>query len=211
MKTDNPVFVWMGKLGDLIGLNLLFLACCLPILTIGASATALFYTARKLLEGECVSLTKTFFHSFRQNWKQAMGVFLILLIVGALTAADLILGFRTPGASGNLFRGIGFGLGLVWLMVCVYIFALLSRYEYRTGALIYSAFLTALMNPMVTIAGLCLILVMPALAWFNGNAFFYLLLPYLLVGPALSAMIVSVLLRPVFRRMEEKKEEETYV
>lgn len=139
MKTDNPVFVWMGKLGDLIGLNLLFLACCLPILTIGASATALFYTARKLLEGECVSLTKTFFHSFRQNWKQAMGVFLILLIVGALAAADLILGFRTPSASGNLFRGIGFGLGLVWLMVCVYIFALLSRYEYRTGALIYSA------------------------------------------------------------------------
>lgn len=59
---------------------------------------------------------------------------------------------------------------------------------------------------MVTIAGVCLILVMPALAWFNTNAFFYLLLPYLLMGPALSATIVSVLLRPVFRRMEEKKE-----
>lgn len=129
MKTDNPVFVWMGKLGDLIGLNLLFLACCLPVFTIGASTTALFYTARKLLDGECVGLRKTFFHSFRQNLKQATVVLLILLIIGALAIADLILGFRTPGASGNLFRGIGIGLGLVWLMVCVYIFALLSRYE----------------------------------------------------------------------------------
>lgn len=211
MKTDNPVFVWMGRLGDLVGLNLLFLVCCLPIFTMGASATALFYTVRKLLDGECVSLPKTFFHSFRQNFAQATAVFLVLLAVGALAAVDLIFGFRTPGASGNLFRGIGFGLGLVWLMVLTYIFALLSRYEYRTGALVYGAFLTALTHPMETLAGLCLILLMPALAWFNTNAFFYLLLPYLLMGPALSAIIVSVLLRPVFRQMEEKKEENAHV
>lgn len=211
MKTDNPVFAWMGRLGDLVGLNLIWLACCLPVFTIGASTTALFYTARKLLDGECVGLWKTFSHSFRQNWKQSVGVLLILLAIGALAAADLILGFQTPGVSGNLFRGIGFGLGLVWLMVLVYIFPLLSRYEYRTGGLFYHAFLTALTNPMVTIAGLCLILVMPALAWFNGNAFFYLLLPYLLVGPALSAIIMTVLLRPVFRRIEEKREEQAHV
>ena len=42
LKIDNPFFRFMGKLGDLVILSVLWLLCCLPVVTIGASTTALF-------------------------------------------------------------------------------------------------------------------------------------------------------------------------
>ena len=37
LKTDNPVFSFMGKLGDVVVLNLAWLLCCVPVATIGGS------------------------------------------------------------------------------------------------------------------------------------------------------------------------------
>ena len=40
---DNPIWRFMGRLGDMIVLNLLWLVCSIPVVTIGASTTALYY------------------------------------------------------------------------------------------------------------------------------------------------------------------------
>ena len=79
LKTDNPVFSFMGKLGDVVLLNLTWLLCCVPVATIGASTTALFYVARKICLDEDYRVWHDFFHSFRANWKQATGLWLVLL------------------------------------------------------------------------------------------------------------------------------------
>ena len=49
---DNKFFVFMGKIADLIILNLLCLVCCLPIVTAGASITAMFYVTLKMVRNE---------------------------------------------------------------------------------------------------------------------------------------------------------------
>ena len=45
---DNKFFVFMGRVADLIILNLLCILCCLPIVTAGASVTAMFYVTLKM-------------------------------------------------------------------------------------------------------------------------------------------------------------------
>ena len=40
---DNPVWRFIGKLGDLVLLNLLWLICCIPVFTAGAATTAVYY------------------------------------------------------------------------------------------------------------------------------------------------------------------------
>lgn len=207
MKIDNPFFRWMGKLGDVVALNLLWLLCCLPIVTIGASTTALHYAARKMVTGESVKPASDFFRSFRLNFRQATLVWLALAALGVLVLVDLHFGFRTPGAMGNVFRGIGIVLSVLWLMEMSFAFPLLSRYEYRTGALLYDAFRVAVTHPMLTILCICLLILMPALAWFNADAFYYFLLPCLLVGGGAVALIVAVLLQPIFQRMEAKEDD----
>ena len=208
LKIDNPFFRFMGKLGDLVLLNLVWTVCCLPVVTAGAANTALYYVARKLAAGEEYRVFRDFFRSFRQNWKQATLAWLVLLPLGTLALADLVIGFSTPGGSGNLFRGIGVVLCILWLMVEGYVFPLLARYEYRLPQLFSNALYLSVTNFTVTVSSVALAVWLPLLLWRSPDMGLYALPLWLLLGGALSALIVSALLLPVFRRIESTNKED---
>lgn len=73
---DNGLFRALGKLADLMLLNILFLVCSLPIFTIGASFTAMYYVTLKLAENEEGYTPGAFLKSFKQNFKQATIIWL---------------------------------------------------------------------------------------------------------------------------------------
>ena len=73
---DNGLFRALGKLADLMLLNILFLVCSLPIFTIGASFTAMYYVTLKLAENEEGYIARGFLKSFKQNFKQATIIWL---------------------------------------------------------------------------------------------------------------------------------------
>ena len=101
---DNPVWRFIGKLGDLVLLNLLWLVCCIPVFTAGAATTAVYYVTLKLVRDEDDSTIKSFFRSFIQNFKQATAIWLLILLAGSLVAFDLwfIMGGAAAGMSGTL-------------------------------------------------------------------------------------------------------------
>ena len=76
---DNKFFVFMGRVADLIILNLVCLVCCIPIITIGASLTALYYVTLKMVRNEESYIIKSFFKSFRENFKQSTIINVIML------------------------------------------------------------------------------------------------------------------------------------
>ena len=86
---DNKFFTVMGRVADLIMLNVVFLICCLPIVTIGASLTALHYVTLKMARNEESYIIRSFFKSFKQNFKQATVINLIMLAVAAILYMDL--------------------------------------------------------------------------------------------------------------------------
>ncbi|MFQ9510793.1 MAG: DUF624 domain-containing protein, partial [Lachnospiraceae bacterium] len=49
---DNPVWRFIGKLVDVALLNLLWIICCIPIVTIGPATTAMYYVTLKLVRDE---------------------------------------------------------------------------------------------------------------------------------------------------------------
>ena len=65
---DSPIMVFLSKMADLLILNLLALICCIPIITIGASMTAMSYVTLKMVRDEECYIAKDFFKSFRQNF-----------------------------------------------------------------------------------------------------------------------------------------------
>lgn len=67
---DNPIMEFIAKIFDLILLNLLFIFSCVPIITIGASTSALSYVTLKMVRGEDPYIWQNFWKSFRQNFKQ---------------------------------------------------------------------------------------------------------------------------------------------
>lgn len=202
LKTDNPVFSFMGRLGDVVLLNVTWLLCCLPVITVGASATALFYVARKMAAGEDYRVWRDFFHSFRANWKQATALWLALLAALAVAAANLWIGLHTDSGLGNLCRGVGAVLLLVWLMAEGFAFPLLARYDYRLGRLALDALSLAVRKAYITVVHILLVIWLPALLFIDPNLFAFCLPLWLLAGGAVSAVAVSGLLLPVQKEME---------
>ena len=64
---DSPVMVALTKMADLIIVNLLAFFCCLPIITVGASMTALHYVALKIVRDEECYIVKGFFKSLEEE------------------------------------------------------------------------------------------------------------------------------------------------
>ena len=58
---DNKFFTFMGRVADLIILNLLFLLCCIPIVTIGPAITAMYYVTMKMVRNEEAYIARSFF------------------------------------------------------------------------------------------------------------------------------------------------------
>ena len=58
--TDNIVWRFLGRVADLVILNFLFLLCSIPIVTIGASWTALYSVTLKAVKNEESYIAKGF-------------------------------------------------------------------------------------------------------------------------------------------------------
>ncbi len=88
---ENPVMQFISKIFDLIVLNLFFLLFSIPVVTMGASLSALYYVSLKILRGEDPYIWQNFFKAFRQNFKQATLVWVILLVASALLGMDFYI------------------------------------------------------------------------------------------------------------------------
>ena len=114
---DNPVMRFLSRVADVMILNLLFLVCSIPIITIGASLSALYYCLFKIKEEEEGYLLKKFFHSFRQNFKQATLMWLIFLGVAILLILEFVMYRNVDGTMGNVARAV-IVVGLIfWYLI----------------------------------------------------------------------------------------------
>ena len=77
---DNKFFVFMGRVADLLLLNFLCILCCIPVVTAGASITALYYVTLKMARDEESYIARSFFRSFKQNFKQSTIINIIMLL-----------------------------------------------------------------------------------------------------------------------------------
>ena len=71
MPKENPVIAFLNKMADLILLNLIFLLCCIPVVTIGPAITALYAVSLRSVRYGDGYVIQTFFRSFKQNFKQS--------------------------------------------------------------------------------------------------------------------------------------------
>jgi hypothetical protein len=99
---DNAISKFFRTIGNIWYLHILWLVTSLPVITVGASTTALLYSMMKLHEEDGYP-TENFFHSFKLNFRQATGLYLIYLAVGAVIAADLVIANQMMGDGGKGF------------------------------------------------------------------------------------------------------------
>ena len=126
---DSPLFSFLNKVADLILLNILTMICCLPIITIGASMRALHYVVLKMVRDEESYIVRSYFKSFRQNFKQATIIWLILLLVGAVLIGDVVILNFSAIRFSNWIRIALFTVIIIVLLATMHLFPVLSRFD----------------------------------------------------------------------------------
>ena len=64
--TDNVIVRALNKICDMVCLNVLWLICCIPVFTIGASTTALYTVMLKMVKNEEGYIFRGFFKAFKE-------------------------------------------------------------------------------------------------------------------------------------------------
>lgn len=198
----------LSKFTDCICLSLLFLVSCIPVITIGTAAAALYHTVHKVLRHDRGYLFREYAESFRDNFKQTLPVWLIAMVIGAGLGVDLyVMNFYGRTGSAYAAFSIVFAVGfVVWFSWVSYLFPYMARFENTRKQSMKNAILMAILHLPMTI-------LMLVAALFIGLTMY--LVPFLiLVLPAVYVWIQSFILERVFRKHmseeDKKKEDEKY-
>lgn len=130
LNIDNPFFEAMGRLGDIIIINLLFVLCSLPAVTMGAALAAMYRTFHEMEEGTEGSVGKTFFRHFAGGIGRCTPVWMFMLLTGGLLVFDVI--FLGYAGMNGVWKAVGAGTGcliLLWEMVSAWLPVVLSEGE----------------------------------------------------------------------------------
>lgn len=140
---DNAFFRFMGRVADAIILNIFFLITSLPIVTMGASYTAMYYYCTKAVANEEGYLWKSYWKSFKTNFVQGFLMEVFFVIVGAILYIDIkyLYGKLTTGGGigWRILFFIVIGMAVLAVLTFMYAFPILSRFDNTTFNIIKNA------------------------------------------------------------------------
>ncbi|MBO5293191.1 MAG: YesL family protein [Lachnospiraceae bacterium] len=198
---DGPVMSFLNRVADLIWLNILALICCLPIVTAGASLTALHYMTIKMVKKEEGYIARGFFKSFRQNFKQATIIWMMVLLVGAVIWGDLFILNRMLTGMPKAFSIIIAAVGVIFLFTFIYVFPVLARFDNTIKNTIKNAFLMSILNFPKTIL-MVIVYVIPVVVMFLVPAVFPVVF---MLGMSLPAYVASIFFAGIFKKFEPEE------
>lgn len=179
-----------------IALNILYLLCCIPIVTIGAATAALFEVMWRFAEEDRGHLLRGYFSAFRSDWRAGSVVYLATGLPFLVLAFVAVFWFSL-GIGFSVVAGVVAGLGAVYCGVA-FLFgcALVSRFSNTAWQTVKNAYLFPMAQPLPALGALLVPVVMVALIVIFHPVVFL----FLTVGAAFSAYLVVRLLGIAFRR-----------
>lgn len=200
---DSPVMTFLNKVADLIILNLIAMVFCIPIVTAGASVTALYYVTLKMVKNEEGYLFRSFWRSFRENFRQATILWLIVLLFAAIIGLDgYIMNHYTAVTFPKAIKILMGAVVFLFLMTVVYLFPVLSRFDNTVMNTIKNSFLMGVISLPKTIL-ILLINALPVLPFL-----FPRFLPFFIMfGISGPAFLCSFLFRKTFLKFEPLPED----
>lgn len=152
-KISNSFFYNIGEiLGDIMIASILWLLCCLPVVTIIPSTSALYYVCRNYRESG-LSVTKLFFKAFRKSFKQGAFLSLIYVLYAFISGSSIFFAIYGIGdvKLPAFYLPFSFITLLPILFTLPFVIALHTRFDNSIKKTISNAFILSSMNPVITI------------------------------------------------------------
>ena len=190
---NSRFFDGITKITDMLIIGFYFLVCSLPIFTIGASLTALYYAIHKCVyKGR--GYTLEFFHSFKENFKQSTLSWLIFIAFFGILTGDIyitrnVIDKNSPFAAMSVFFVVLLVFTVVW---SIYHFAYIARFAngFKASFKVSAIFMILNLGWSIAIIGVIVLL----------SYLIYRFPIFLIFSPGLIASALHPILERVFRK-----------
>lgn len=203
INLDSPVIAFLTTVADFMILNILFIICCVPVITIGPAISALYTITMREARHEGGYIFNPFFKAFKNNFRQSF----LLSILYFLAGAVLVFGVKFwQGKSGfSTSDQVMLVITGVFVVICIfsllYVFALTARFDNTVLKTVKNAVILAVFNLKETILLALISAVVIILMIFAKSVWIFMMVG----GFSACAYVKSLLLIKVFRQYESEE------
>ena len=129
-NADNGVMRALSKVFDIGWLSLIYVVFCIPLITIGAATTSLYYVSAKVLRRGRSYVWTEFWRSFKQNFAPATLIWVVFAVVFGLLFFNFTI-VNNQSEYGGYLIGVYLALALIVLCIMSYAFCVLSRFSMK--------------------------------------------------------------------------------
>ena len=196
---DSPLMVFLGKVADLMIINILTIICCIPIFTIGPALTAAHYVCLKMVRKEDTYIVRSYFKSFKENFKQGTLIWLIILAALLILVGDYYIIAKSGLEFHKVLKIAIIVVGVVLILVMMMVFPTLAKFDNTIKATLKNAFFMALLQlPKVVI--MAVLYVAPLFI----AAFYYQAVPVvMMLGISLPIFLSAMMYNKFFQKIED--------
>lgn len=200
---DNGIMRFFSRTFDIVVLNLLFIICCIPIFTIGASLTAMYSITLKMVRNEESHIIRSFFKEFKQNFKQGTVIGIIAIIITFFIIVDL----RIIGIVGNdrfkILQVLCYVLAIWAYIIFLYAFPLLAKFKNTIKEVFKNSFILSVINFKWTILLILLNIPFTLMLFYSRLSMFLLFTILIICGFSCLALTQSFIFYKIFKKYEE--------
>lgn len=200
LDIDGPLIQFLSRMADLMWLNILTMICCIPIVTAGASLTALNYMTLKMVRNEEGYITRGFFKAFKENFRQSTVIWLLFLLVAAVLGADYRILKTTDIEIDGIVRTLILLFGILAVFTLMFVFPVQAKFSNTVKRTIWNSFVFSVVQFPKTILMIILYALPYVILYFSLRV-----LPVVFVfSLSLPAFASAKLYNKLFLRLEEQ-------
>ena len=198
---EGKLMTFMTWVANMLILSLLWVICCIPVVTIVPATAAMYYVTLKMARQEDSGITKAFFRSFWSNLRQGIVLNIIYLLIGGFLVADYFACFLLPDAYEEIALWLIYIAAALFLMIVSHTYPLLAQFSNTIVGTIRNAFILAISKLSYSIR-LVIIQLAPLLLTILYPDAFAMMTPLcLLFLPGVSAWICGRMMNELYAPM----------
>lgn len=196
---DSPLMQFLTKVANLMIINGLTLLCCLPIITTGAALTAAHYMCMKIVRNEDGPIAKGYFTAFKESFKQATPVWLILCVIILIMFGDYVIIYHTGIVFPYWFKVALTAVAFIGLFEFIMVFPVMGKFYNTPLRTLKNALIISIAKFPVTLV----LIVLNAIPIFLAYYFIQVLPLVLMFGISVPAYVGALMLNKYFKKLEE--------
>ena len=201
-RYDSKFWEILEEISDIVILNFLFIIFSIPIITIGASSSALYTVSLKKTNEENISVFKEFMRSFKSNFKISTLAWIFTIILASMLFLDFyISNLISIKFIGLVLKFISTLVSILLIFNITYLFPMISKFDNKLKNTIINSTIISIQYLPYTIIMSILNVLWIVLLCLLFNSYHSILFFYIIIGFGIVSYINSIFLNKIFLKL----------